>query len=106
MENTESLYENHPLYKGDRVRFNQFLADLKNIMTNKTADYTVSDFIGHVIGNYELRKAVYFNSTAYEFLYYAINTYYKKYIKTYEEASASDGNAMKEMNLLRKVKGR
>ena len=103
--NTEAQYINHPLYFGNPVRYKGFLEDLKEVMTNKSAKYTETDFIAFIIDKYELRHAIHFNIKAYGLLLYTIHTYYKKYIKLVEDKNAKEGNPEEDMDLLRQTKG-
>lgn len=103
--NEDTKYENHPLYYGNPVRYKGFLEDLKEIMTNKTANYTTTDFIAFVIDKFEMRHAIHFNMKAYRLLLYTIYMYYKKYLRLTENKNAEEGNAETDMNLLRQTKG-
>ena len=103
--NNIDLYENYPLYYGDKVRYNNFLKDLKDLMTIESSKYTLDDFMSYVLQRYELLRADYFNILGCYLLSYTLSTYYKKFLKQYEDKDLNGGNKEEDMSLLRSVKG-
>jgi len=98
------MYENHPLYYGKNiVRFEQFLSDLNDLMTDKFNKYSVTEALAILIDKYELRNSAYFNNDSYNFLFYVISTYYKKYIINVNEKKASVGSEETDLSLLRNL---
>lgn len=98
-----TIYDNCPMYWGSKIRCKNFLDDLKEVMSNTSANYSVSSFVFWAIEKYELRKSPYFNNDACSLMLYCVYKYYKEFLKQYEKASEEKGSSSDDMNLLRSI---